>query len=277
MRRLLRFLLSHSLFAAVCAATLGLQTFVLLHTKPNWAVIWLLFFATLGSYNAYWLLSKYSFSSKKLAFLLRENISYILLCILSCVGFIIFSVDIPGFLPKALPAIVLTVIYSLPLWPINISTNFRRLGVFKSTILALTWTYSTIIFPLGSVEIMFFSQAVFLFIARFMFLMILCNIFDKRDAAADFDKNIHSLATDLPTVSLNNIILIFFALYIASGIMVRIVFSDYWQMAVFLLTALLLWFVYKGSQKKQSYVFYYFIVDGMMIVSALLSVAASVL
>ena len=61
----LHFILSHSIFIAVCAVALAFQTAQLLKLDINLFVYGFIFFATLCSYNFYWILSKLSFAPKK--------------------------------------------------------------------------------------------------------------------------------------------------------------------------------------------------------------------
>src|SRR5690606_22251064 len=110
-----------------------------------------------------------------------------------------------------------------------------------------------------------------LFAARFCFMLLLCSIFDHRDKHMDKNNALHSLATDLSDRSFRIIMQIVFILYLICGVWVRYHFDDDAQIVVILLTGIFVWWAYKKSLKKQGYVFYYFIIDGLMLLSALLS------
>ena len=58
----LHFILSHSIFIAVCAVALAFQTAQLRHFTNSVFVYGFIFFATLCSYNFYWILSRFSFA-----------------------------------------------------------------------------------------------------------------------------------------------------------------------------------------------------------------------
>jgi hypothetical protein len=86
---------------------------------------------------------------------------------------------------------------------------------------------------------------------------------------------LHSLATDVRIATLKIIMLISFMGYMLSGIAVRLVFANSNQLFTFIITGSFVWWVYRLSLKKQGYSFYYFIVDGLMILSAGFSFFAS--
>ena len=62
-----------------------------------------------------------------------------------------------------------------------------------------------------------------------------------------------------------------FFLYILAGILVRFYFRDDGQILAFALTGICVWFVYRLSLQRRGYLFYYFLVDGLMLISAFLS------
>lgn len=274
--RWLNFILSHSIFIALCALALCYQSFTLLHIQPRWYVYAFIFCATLCSYNFYWLISKYSFSKRQPSgTFLTTNISYTIIFLLSAAGMGVSFLFIPGAFIWVLIAILLTLLYSLPLWPAPFAKRFRRAGFLKTTLLAFTWAYVTVILPAIPVLKTDLQPVAVLFIARFFFMLMLCVIFDMRDMGVDKIHGLHSLATDVSKPVLKNIMLLAFALFIAAGILVRYQFNDLPQLVAFTCTGVVIWFVYRLSFKKQGYLFYYFLVDGLMLVSAGLTFLAA--
>src|SRR6186997_2101526 len=79
----LQFILSHSIFVAICAVALSFQTTQLLQLHINPFIYGFIFFATLCSYNFYWILSKLSFAQKAAvpALIKKEKTGFILLVI----------------------------------------------------------------------------------------------------------------------------------------------------------------------------------------------------
>jgi uncharacterized membrane protein len=104
---------------------------------------------------------------------------------------------------------------------------------------------------------------------------LLCIIFDMRDMKVDKMHALHSLATDVSKRMLKSIMLLAFMLYLGAGLIVRYHLNDNAQLVAFLITGLVVWMVYQASLKKQGYIFYYFVVDGLMLFSSALTFIAS--
>ena len=274
--RWLQFILSHSVFISLCALALCFQTDVLLHTVSGKFIYGFVFFATLSSYNFYWLISKYSFSKNRaLPAFIKRNFSYCIIFMAAGAGMLYCIYFIPYIFKYVAVAIMLTILYSLPLWPFKFAVAARKAGFLKTTLLALTWAYVTIIIPAIPVLHTETLPVASLFIARFFFMLMLCVIFDMRDMAIDKIHALHSLATDISRRHLQVIMLLVFIFYIGAGFFVRNYFNDNLQIIAFAFTGILVWLVYRLSLKRRGYFFYYFLVDGLMIISALATFIAA--
>ncbi len=274
----LHFILSHSIFIAFCAAGLCFQTYSLLHLQHDRNIYTFVFFATLGSYNFYWLISKYSFShdAPVMAFL-RANRTYILLFFLAGAGMLGSIIFLSGYYIYIFIAAVLTLLYSLPLWPFRFAAFTRKAGFLKTILLAATWSWATVLVPAAPVVNTSFLQVTVLFVARFCFMLMLCILFDLRDMKIDKMHSLHSLATDVSKSSMRVIMLVVFIIYMLSGMFVRNYFHDVRQLVAFLFTGLLVWIVYRLSlTKERGYFFYYFLVDGLMLISAAATYIAAI-
>jgi hypothetical protein len=265
----LRFILSHSVFISFCAVALCFQTDILLHTSSGIYIYGFIFFATLSSYNFYWLISKYSFSTDRaLPVFIKKHFSYLSMFSVAAIGMLYCIYFLPYLYWYVAVAIALTLLYSLPLWPFKFTAFARKAGFLKTTLLSFTWAYVTIIIPAIPVLHTEILPVISLFAARFFFMLLLCIIFDMRDMAIDKIHTLHSLATDVSHRTLKIIIAIVFILYAFTGVWVRIYFKDNPQVIAFAITGIIVWIAYRFSFKKQGYFFYYFLVDGLMMVSA---------
>ena len=276
--RWLQFILSHSIFASFCAVALCYQTFTLLHLQPNLLLYAFVFFSTLSSYNFYWFLSKYSFSKRlPLKLFLQKNSVYVILFTLAGFAMMGCLYFIPDIKNHVAIAIGLTLAYTMPLWPFAWAKYLRRVGILKTGLLAFTWAYVTVIIPAAPLLATETSSVLSLVVARFLFVGMLCVIFDRRDIKVDEAHAIHSIATDLSKATLNKLMLLAFIIYQVAGLLVRYHFSDEYQFTAFIITGLLVGWVYLLSLKPRGYLFYYFIVDGLMIFSAAATFLASLL
>lgn len=267
--RFLHFILSHSIFISLCAAALCFQTNVLLHLPHDINVYGFIFFSTLCGYNFYWLLSKFYFSQRTLnVSFFERHISFVLIFLIAAAGTAFFVWPLQHIWKYVAGGMVLTLLYSLPLWPFRFSSHLQKAGFFKTTLLSFTWAYVTTIIPVASVGALELYPVFVLLAGRFCFMLLLCIIFDMRDISVDKMNGLHSLATDMSRRRLSLMIGIVFILYIIAGSFIRQYFHDTAQEISFVVTGAVIWFVYRLSLKKRGYVFYYFLVDGLMLVSA---------
>jgi 4-hydroxybenzoate polyprenyltransferase len=274
----LHFILSHSIFISLCAVALCFQTYSLLHLPGNRYIYGFIFFATLGSYNFYWLISKYSFSRKvPVKAFLKANRSYIFLFSFSGIGMAGCLWFLSGYYNYIALAIALTLLYSLPLWPFRFVSFAKKAGFLKTILLAATWAWVTVLVPAAPVLDTALAPVATLFLTRFCFMLMLCILFDMRDMKVDKIHSLHSLATDVSRRSLGYIMYIVFGLFIICGILVRQYFHDMPQMIAFAFTGLLVWIVYQLSlTKERGYFFYYFLVDGLMLISSAATYIAAI-
>lgn len=271
------FILSHSIFVAVCAVALAFQTGQLLQFSNGGFVYGFVFFATLCSYNFYWLLSKTALSKdSNLSDFFKTDTAGLLLMTVAGAGmlFCFFQSGLP--LNIVLTAILLTIIYSVPLLPFKFLKFIRRAGVLKTFLLAFTWAYVTVLIPIQKTYWQLDNADLFVFTRRFLFMLMLCIIFDNRDKAVDKIRGLHSLATDLKPVVLNILICIIFAVLFISNLFYKDFGIAFYHSIGLQVSTIGLLVVYLFSLKKRGYFFYYFIVDGMMLFSALATLVAGI-
>ncbi|MFZ1527725.1 MAG: hypothetical protein WAT19_03180 [Ferruginibacter sp.] len=276
--RWLHFILSHSIFIAFCGVAMCVQTVILLRLELNAWLLFFIFFSTLASYNFYWLISKYSFERNKISWKIfaRKNIFSISLSLFSGLLMLFFLWFVRSIWVYVCISILLTLLYSLPLWPFAFALKARRAGFLKTVLLAFTWAFVTTVIPAVPGLKDDVAAVLILLAARFFFFMMLALIFDMRDKEIDKIRNLRSLATDAAPKALRIAMYLLFILYMAAGLFVRIHFDDGAQVAAFFITGLLVWFVYQLSLRKRGYFFYYFVVDGLMLFSLLASLLATV-
>lgn len=272
----LHFIVSHSIFIAICAVALCYQTSLLLHIEGSFFLYLFIFFSTVCSYNFYWLLSGYSFSDKPLYVFLKKRFSNLLVLMMAAIGLVFSIVKIPRLLPEITVGVILTLLYAVPLLPLNISTFVRKAGLLKTSLLAFTWAFITVYLPYQFAPTGNSYTMVLLFINRFLFMLMLCIIFDARDTSVDKIRGLQSLTTLLSSKKVKQLMSVVFAAYLINGIVLRIYYHEIPQIAALLVSGVFTAMVYLLSLKKQGYFFYYFIVDGLMLFSALASYVASI-
>lgn len=272
----LHFILSHSIFIAFCAVALCFQTALLLHFNLPVFFYAFIFFSTVCSYNFYWLLSGYAFANRSLPALYKKQGSNIIMFFIAGIGMLLSLFCIPGLLPLAIIALLLNLVYAIPLIPLKILKKTREAGLLKTILLAFTWTFVTVYIPYKQVSTGNTSTLIMLFNNRFLFMLMLCIIFDARDTNVDKIRGLQSLATLVKPATIKYIMIVIFMAYIINGIWLRIYYHEPRQIVALLFTGLMTAVVYFFSLKKQGYFFYYFGVDGLMLFSTLVTYIASI-
>ena len=272
----LHFILSHSIFIAFCAVALCFQTSLLLNISLSYHLYLFVFCSTVCSYNFYWLLSGYSFAGMSLYPFLKKNYSNWVVFTIAGVG-LLFSLSGIIHLWQVIGAgFFLTLLYAVPLLPFKISVIARRAGLLKTLLLAFTWAFITVYLPYQFSPTGNLFTLVLLFNNRFLFMLMLCIIFDARDTKVDKIRGLQSLTTIMSARTVQYIMLAIFAAFIINGIVLRIYYHEFMQVIALLVTGVITAVVYFFSLKKQGYFFYYFLVDGLMLFSALASYVASI-
>jgi len=273
----LHFILSHSIFIAFCAVALCFQTALLLHINLTIYLYFFIFFSTLCSYNFYWLLSGYSFAGATMNTFIKKHYSNLIVFLLAAAGMSFTLLKIPKLLPVVSAGIVLTLLYAVPLLPFKIFHLARKAGLLKTILLAFTWAFVTVYIPYKEAPIGNFNTLVLLFNARFLFMLMLCIIFDARDTKVDKIRGLQTLTTILKPSTVQYIMLTVFILFIINGIVLRLYYHEMIQIGALAVNAILGLTIYYFSLKKQGYFFYYFLVDGLMLFSSITIYIASLL
>jgi len=158
-----------------------------------------------------------------------------------------------------LPAIVLTGYYFLP--SIHVSGLQGVRPYFKTAILALTWTYVTLILPLlmAGTGLLTFKGLTNILL-EFSFLYMICLFFDHRDALTEKQHFIlFDIKRDIKLMILLNASLFYFALLAGyhAGIPIFYLYAKTAIMFFLLGTA-------RISLNTRSDIWFYFLLDGMM-------------
>ena len=273
----LYFILSHSLFISFCAVAMSFQTLLLLQGRADIYLYGFIFFATLCSYNFYWLLCRYSLNQRPaLPDLVKKELPEILLLLISAAGLMVCFLFSRLDYPPVIAAIFLTLLYSLPLLPFRFLQFTRKAGIMKTTLLAFTWTHVTAFIPLQKQVESLSNGDWFILTRRFLFMLMLCIIFDSRDIAVDKIRGLRSLATDLSPKNLRNLIGVIFVLLFATNFLFHYFGVSIAHAIAMQVSTIALLIAYYYSTKKQGYLFYYFFIDGLMIFSAFATYLAGI-
>lgn len=206
----------------------------------------------------------------------RREIVPLSIILISAAGMLVCLSHLHLIMYNIVITFFLMLVYSIPLWPLKKIHFVRRIGFVKTILLSLTWAHVTTMIPLQKTISHLMPAEVIIYFCRFVFVLMLCIIFDKRDMAMDKIRGMHSLATDLSGRALHLIMIMLFWLFSFMSAALLKYGIELKQSIGLLITAVLTFIVYLFSRKKQGYFFYYFLVDGLMLFSALITYLLSI-
>jgi 4-hydroxybenzoate polyprenyltransferase len=262
-----------SVFIAGCAVLMAYQVNDLFQldyiVQPY---LWFVFFSTVCSYNFHWYFTPHTASENKRTLWTQEHKSlHLVLIVLSLIGAMVFFIPLVKYWLWIGISVLLTFLYSAPKLPFRAAYFLKRIAVGKTIFLALVWMYVTSILPIILSGVAWDPSHILFCIGRFFFIYAICVIFDFRDREQDKRDGIRSMITYFNETGINTIfyssILVYFittlALYNYGFSMLLIV--------ILLLPALIVVGLYRYSKRNFSDYLYYFILDGMMAFSALMT------
>ena len=155
---------------------------------------------------------------------------------------------------------VISTLYFLP--PVNL----RKYGYIKPIIIATVWVVSTTVVPIVEYKLSFQNHVWFV-ISQFLFLTVLCMIFDIKDAADDFLNGVNTYANrfGIATTKVISIVLCVLSVIALYGhtdkslILIPGMISSVLTSASILL-----------SKENKHHFYYYLWIDGLLLIQGVL-------
>ena len=194
------------------------ETNLLLHLRLNNLSFYLFVFgATLVEYNMHYLYKTTAIvnSARLLWSSKNKGVHTILIAVgVSLIIYSLFSFHLKHFI-FLLVLGGIAFLYSFPFLPFTNKKRIKDFGLLKIITLALLWTLVTVWFPVDEINFTGLSFQL-IFVRRFIFLFILCLLFDIRDTEVDRKDNIATLSVKLGikrSYLLCYLLLIFFTIF----------------------------------------------------------------
>ena len=267
-----------SIFISVCAVAMCIETNLLLGITLNHFTFYLFVFgATLVQYNLHYLFKTTAVAnSARLAWSLKnKSIHKVLIAIgTAVIIYSLFSFRLHHFFILLVFGAI-AFLYSFPFLPFPNKKRIKDYGLMKIITLALLWTLVTVWFPADQTN---FSGVSFqlIFLRRFIFMFILCLLFDIRDTEVDRQQNIATLSVKLGVKRSYSLCYFLLFIFIALSVLQFIYLPDKIQLAAMLISAAATAITIEYSKKNNSDVVYLACIDGMMLLQALLVITGSV-
>lgn len=272
MPRLTRFLLFYHIIIALSAAALCMQTklFYSLFDYPL-TLIAFVFFATLLSYNLHFsFAATKSTSSEQLQWFREAKNATVLLNVLSIIATLWFWWKIRSINTHIVLAILFNAAYTAPLLLKNPIKLPSILTFIKSYFIGFVWAYATVVLPLSFFNVEPNVNEVFLFISRLLLVALATMIFDYRDRLRDFEMGVHTPANIMNEQQFQLFFIINVVLYSFSVVFLAIRFHTYFHLLQ-LIPGVGAIYLLRISKRQSSDYFYLGWVDGLLILSSLLS------
>ena len=271
MRGLFNFILFSSIYVACIAIVMIWQTNALLHVQDvNRIYYFFVFCATMCSYNFHWYLTPADYStSERIMWGARHKGLQLGLCAVGGIGALYGFWLLKEHWLALSGAAILTFLYSAPKLPQKAFIWLRRIAIGKTIFLTTVWIYVTTVMPV-LIEKIPYSHDILLFaLHRFFLVYSLCMLFDYRDLESDKREGIRSLITWLTPRNLRRL---YFTSLILSAIFALSLYPvDNWLLTAILLAPVVITtLITRYTLKNRSDHYYYFVVDGMVMLSSLL-------
>jgi 4-hydroxybenzoate polyprenyltransferase len=276
LKKVFDFFIFTSLFIACCAVLMVWQASFLFDISFPFPLYLFVFSGSVCSYNFHWFLTppqvqafsvkaKWNFSNKML---------HLLLSVIGLTGAAIASVFlIDNWLWLCLTAL-LTFLYSAPMITHPFFIHLRKIAVGKTVYLAFAWTHITAILPFVIANDGFGEAQIGYAGNRFFFIYAICIVFDRRDRESDRRAGIKSLITSLDENGVDRLfwLSLLLSLVTAFPLLKWISISE---VAALVIPGLILLFLYPKSKGSRSDYLYYFLLDGLMALSATILILLS--
>jgi len=232
--------------------------------------LFFVFFSTLCSYNFHWMLSpdngsekiriKWTMSHKKLQYALITA---------GFAGSFLFAADFIGDWKWIGVAVALTFLYSAPKLPFGPFRLLSKIAIGKTLFLTFVWTYVTCVLPVILAGTDWTPKEFFFCLNRFFLVYIICILFDKRDREQDRKQGIRSMITHFSEKNVRRLFLGSMLLFLVTAAVLYPAGFSGWIILALLAPGIITASLYSVSENNYSDYLYYFVLDGLMMLSAL--------
>jgi 4-hydroxybenzoate polyprenyltransferase len=245
--------------------------FVLLHSSVSVNLFWFIFFSTLCSYNFHWYLTTESVSySSRILWTKANRGIHLVLYAAGLIGSAVFFFTLKKYWVAIFFGAFATFLYSAPKMPKDFFRGLKRIAIGKTLFLTFVWTYVTTVLPILVSGESWQTRFTLFALNRFFLIYAICILFDYRDRQDDKINGIRSMITYLNEQGIDILFWISMSLFAACGIGFYGYQHSLFTLAILLLPGLITAAIYQTAKKNFSDYLYYFLLDGLMMLSGLI-------
>lgn len=265
------FFIFSSLFIALCSVLMVHQTNLLFQLNENKYYLLFVFFSTICSYNFHWYLTTHSASpSSRILWAQKHKGYHLTLSFIGLAGGTIFFFNLLQHWFWLLLAAGITFLYSAPKLPHELFRILKQIAIGKTIFLGMVWTYVTTILPLIISSEIWKADMTYFVLSRFFLVYAICILFDYRDRENDKADGIRSMITRLNEKGINYLFILSLTLFCIFTLLLLKYEHSLLNVIMILIPGIIVAALYDYAKKNFSDIFYYFILDGLMMLSALL-------
>jgi 4-hydroxybenzoate polyprenyltransferase len=271
-RKAFDYFLFTSIYISFCAVLMTWQSSYLLHLGISSKCYWFVFFATLCSYNFHWYLTPAANSNSlaRTQWSLRHKNTHLILYFAGVLGSIIFFIKLREHWFALFFATLLTFLYSAPKIPLPYFRFLKQVAIGKTIFLTTVWTYVTAILPVFIADDHFNHEMKWFAASRFFLIYGICILFDYRDRSDDKEEGIRTMVNYFDESGVNRLFIFSVIAFIIFSCGLFFTELSWVSVLVILIPGIILFLLYPQSKHSRSDYLYYFILDGLMMLSALL-------
>lgn len=247
------------------------QTYYLFHLPYYQNFIWFIFFGTLCSYNFHWYLTPALYGgSYRTQWSIKHKNLHLVLYLVGLGGASWFAIQLLDHWLWLIITAFITFLYSAPKIPYPPFNHLKKIAVGKTIFLALVWAHTTALLPVLLEPIQLKAVHIIYFINRFFFIYAICILFDYRDREDDKQQGIKSMITHFDERGINRLFYLSILIFFTTTLLLYITGISLINSLCLLIPGVILSWLYQRSKKMNSDYYYYFFLDGLMALSAIL-------
>ncbi len=253
------------------------SSWLLLKQPPNFNLLFFVFFSTICSYSFHWFLTRESvIPSPRIEWTKQYRTIILLLFFIGLIGAAIFFLLLIKFWYWLLFAAIITFLYSAPKIPHPWFRALRKVALGKTIFLAMVWTYVTTILPIMLTEQLWQTDYTLFVTSRFFLIYAICILFDYRDREDDKAAGVRSLITYLNAKGIARLFV--FSLLVFSAATLALLYYGYNPPTITLLLVpgAITAGLYNYATRHFSDMLYYFVLDGLMAISAIIMLVTGI-
>ncbi|MEP7145601.1 MAG: hypothetical protein ABI792_01190, partial [bacterium] len=260
-----------NVFIAVCAVIMVIYTTYSFHLNIDFHFLYFVFFATLTSYSFHWYLTPdVQSTSERYIWVNNNKPLLLLLFIVGITGSLIFIYALRDHILLLLVVAFITFFYSANKIPLRPFQLLKKIILGKTIYLAMAWTLVTVVLPLAMNRMSPDQENILFSLNRFFLIYPICILFDYRDREEDWKQNIRNIVGVLSIKSIRIFYYSCLIIFFFTGILLLKDYYSVIQFCILVFPGILLLFSYNYSILTKSDYWYYFYLDGLMMLSGVL-------